>query len=205
MRRGPHRKKESNRAVRLCDGGEDTVDNAVADCITCHAEKSAIERLGSIGRNPLDSHLSRNAFKPQQPQQLIFGDGTPDCLKADATRCRSNVLVHNSVPMPVASIIDEPVPYDPKLAQGPYNLHDCADFYYIDAGVPLDDPCEALPYAGPSWYWHENAYAIGAMDDLRTAALTNTIHCTASGQPAINNRMFWQSPTHRLKTLSLQP
>ena len=87
-------------AVRLCDGGEDTVNNAVAKCTTCRAEKSDIERLGAIYRNPLESHLSRNAlesfFDAPKPQQLVFGDGTPDGLKVDAIRCRSNALVHNS-------------------------------------------------------------------------------------------------------------
>ena len=150
--------------IRICDGGADTVDNAVAKCITCHAEKSEIERLGAIYRNPLESHLSRNAlesfFDAPKPQQLMFGDGMLDCLKVDAIRCRSNALVHNTCPLPVASIIDEPVPYNHELAKGPYDLHDCADFYYIDAGAPLDDPCEALPYTGPNWYWQENAQHI---------------------------------------------
>ena len=155
---------EIDHIVRLCDGGEDTVANAVAKCITCHAEKSEIERLGAIYRKPLESHLSRNAlesfFDAPKPQQLVFGDGTPDCLKVDAIRCRSNALIHNTFPLPVASIIDEPMPYNPELAKNPYNLHDDADFYYIDAGEPLDDPCEALPYTGPNWYWRENAFHI---------------------------------------------
>ena len=60
----------------------------------------------------------------------MFGDGTLDCLEVDVIRCRSNALIHNSFPLPIASIID---------------LHDCADLYYIDAGEPLDDPFEALP------------------------------------------------------------
>ena len=88
----------------------------------------------------------------------MFGDGTLDCLKVDAIRCRSNALI--TLPLPVATIVDEPVQYDPSGAKDPFHLHDCADFYYIDAGQPHDDPCEALPYAGPKWYWHENVYAI---------------------------------------------
>ena len=52
------------------------------------------------------------------------------------------------------------MPYNCELATNAYDLHDCADFYYIDAGEPHDDPCEALPYAGPTWYWYENASAI---------------------------------------------
>ena len=82
----------------------------------------------------------------------MFGDGALDCLKVDAIRCRSNALIHNSFPLHVASTIDEPKGYDSTLAQHATDLHDCADFYYIDAGEPLDDPCEVLPYTGPNWY-----------------------------------------------------
>ena len=109
--------------------------------------------------------MSRNTLEalfdaPTKPQQLMFGDGALDCLKVDAIRCRSNALIHNSWPLPVASIIDEPKEYDYTLAEDATHLHDCADFYYIDAGEPLDDPFEALPYTGPNWYWHENAHHI---------------------------------------------
>ena len=98
-------------------------------------------------------------FDAPKPQQLVFGDGMPDCLKVDAIRCRSNALVHNTWPLPVASIVDEPVQYDP--ADAAYlNLQGCADFHYIDAGEPLGDPCDALPYTGPNWYWQANAAAI---------------------------------------------
>ena len=47
----------------------------------------------------------------------MFGDGASDCVKVDAIRCRSNALVHNSWPLPVASIIDAPKEYDYTLAE----------------------------------------------------------------------------------------
>ena len=98
----------------------------------------------------------------------MFGDGALDCLEVDDIRCRSNALIHNSWPLPVASIIDEPKEYDYTLAKDPYDLHGCADFYYIDAGEPLDDPFEALPYTGPNWYWHDNAHHIlGFLEDQK--------------------------------------
>ena len=166
---------EIDHQVRLCNGGGDTVGNAVAKCKTCHAEKSEIERLGAIYRKPLESHLSHNTlgsfFDAPKAQQLVFGDGMPDCLKMDAIRCRSNALVHNTFPLPVATIIDEPAPYDPKLAQGPYDVHGYANVYYIDAGAPLDDPCEALPYAGPNWYWHGNASHIPGYGRSKTGRI----------------------------------
>ena len=115
-------------------------------------------------RNPLESHLSTNVLEgfvdAPKAQQLVFGDGSEDCVKVDATRCRSNALIHNIRPLPVASIVDEIKPYDPRLAHDPYDLSVEADFYYIDAGEPLDDPLEALPYMGPNWYWCENVLAI---------------------------------------------
>ena len=58
----------------------------------------------------------------------MFGDATLDCLKVDAIRSRSNALIHNNFPLPVASIIDEPMPYDDELAKHPNDLHDFADF-----------------------------------------------------------------------------
>ena len=74
---------EIDHVVRLCDGGQDTCDNVVAKCKTCHAEKSEIERLGAIYRNPLESHLSRNAlesfFDAPKAQQLVVGGGMSDC------------------------------------------------------------------------------------------------------------------------------
>jgi hypothetical protein len=50
----------------------------------------------------------------------------------------------------VASIVDTAKEWDPGKP----------DFYYIDAGEPLDHPLEALPYLGPNWYCRENTQAI---------------------------------------------
>ena len=79
------------------------------------------------------------------------GDGTADCEKVDAIRCRRNALIHNTRPLPVASILGEIVLYDVAKAQDPYDLYGNPDFYYIDAGEPLDDPREALPYTRLNW------------------------------------------------------
>ena len=35
-----------------------------------------------------------------------------------------------------------------------------ADFYWIDAGEPLDDPLASLLYDGPNWYSRQRAMAI---------------------------------------------
>ena len=99
-------------------------------------------------------------FDAPKPQQLVFGDGTMDCVKVDAIRCRSNALIHHTLyPLPVASIVDDIELYDDSKVQGPRDLCGNADFYFIDAGEPLDNPLEALPYTGPNWYWRENAEA----------------------------------------------
>ena len=63
-------------------------------------------------------------------------------------------------PLPVARITDEIKPYGPDLAQNPLDFAVHADFYYIDAGEPLNHPLEALQYMEPNWYWCENAIAI---------------------------------------------
>ena len=62
-------------------------------------------------------------------------------------------MIHNICPLPVASIVDDIEMYDASKAQGPWDLYGKADFYFIDAGEPLDDPREALPHTGPNWYW----------------------------------------------------
>ena len=76
---------EIDHTIRLCDGGEDTINNAVAKCKTCHAERSETERLGAIYKKQLESRMSRNTlealFDAPKPQQLMFGDGALDCVK----------------------------------------------------------------------------------------------------------------------------
>ena len=88
----------------------------------------------------------------------MFGDGTEDCAMIDAIRCRPNALLKNQMPLPVASIVDTIKQCDSD------NWHSDdikkADFIYIDAGEPLDDPLEALPYLGPNWYSRPNAHCI---------------------------------------------
>ena len=168
---------ETDHVVRLCDGSEDSIDNSEAKCVTCHAENSEIERLGAVYRNPLASQLSIETlggfFDAPKPLQTVFGDGAEDCVKVDTIRCRSNALIHNLRPLPVASITDEIKPYDPKSAPNHKNFADDADFYYTDAGEPPDDPLEALPYMGPNWYWRENALASMNYGYSKQAGLSN--------------------------------
>jgi len=144
----------------LCEGGEDTLDNLQALCLTCHAQKSETERLGAVYRKPLYSDLSRDVleglFDAPKPKQLVFGDGHADCLEVDAIRCRTNALIKSEQRLPVANILDVLVPF---------NVDDtCSaldgDFFYINAGEPLDDPLEALPYLGPGWYSYQSARAV---------------------------------------------
>ena len=144
--------------VPLFDGGGDSLDNITAKCLACHGEKSETERLGAIYRNSLSSELSRDVlegfYNAPRPQQLVLGDGAEDCAVIDAIRCRSNALLKGDDPLPVASIVDKFEEWDSDKPD--YK----ADFYYIDAGEPLDDVLEALPYMGPNWYHRGNAHRI---------------------------------------------
>ena len=59
---------EIDHTIRLCDGGEDTINNAVAKCNTCHAEKSETERLGENYTKQLEVNY-RN-----QSETVTFGE-----------------------------------------------------------------------------------------------------------------------------------
>ena len=102
-------------------------------------------------------------FDAPKPKQVVVGDGTESCLKVDAIRCRSNALLKNIFPLPVASVVDEIQEYDPSISDNEFELSIEADFYFIDAGEPLDNVLDALPYMGPNWYWRQNADAIVAI------------------------------------------
>ena len=147
-------KYELDHAVQLCDGGGDDIDNLRALCPTCHADKSERERLGALYRTSLESHLSTEVleaiYDAPKPQQVVVGDGTESCLKVDAIRCRSNALLKNSCPLPVASVVDELQQYGPSISDDEFQLSTTADFYFIDAGEPLDNPLDALPHMGPT-------------------------------------------------------
>ena len=85
-----------------------------------------------------------------KPHQLVFGNGKKG-LGIDAVRCRTNALIKNERPFPVATVLD--VIEKPDMRSlGHYG----ADFYYVDAGPPIDDLLESLPYTGPAWYWCES-------------------------------------------------
>ena len=139
----------------LSDGGVDESSNMQCICLPCHAQKTNEERLGTLYTKPLYSRFNRDALEgfvaAPKPRQLVVGNGKNWCVEIDAVQCRSNALAKNTVPLPVFHIVDNFQPHEPGKA---------ADFYYIDAGLPLEDPVLSLPYFGPGWYWCENYMAI---------------------------------------------
>ena len=46
-----------------------------------------------------------------------------------------------------------------------------ADFYFIDAGEPLDGPLGSLLYSGPNWYSRERAIAIRTEGESKSGAI----------------------------------
>ena len=90
-------------------------------------------------------------FDAPKPQQLVFGDGENRCIEIDTIGCRVNALVKGDVPLPIANVTDTFAMYNPN---------EMADFYWIDAGAPLDDPLASLLYVGPNWYSRPRAMAI---------------------------------------------
>ena len=81
--------------------------------------------------------------------------GEERCIEIDTIGCRVNALVKGYVALPIANIVDTFEPYDAEQDEVAR-----ADFYYIDAGAPLDDPIASLLYHGPNWYSQERAMAI---------------------------------------------
>ena len=139
----------------LCEGGVDDVSNLQILCNDCHATKTVDERERYIHASPLESRMNRDLLEgflaAPKPQQLVWGDGADNCLQVDAIRCRTYALTKNDVALPVYSVLDELIAYEPGVS---------ADFYYIDAGDTLDTPSKMLPYTGPGWYWCENFSAV---------------------------------------------
>ena len=140
----------------LCQGGADDESNLHLLCITCHSEKSEIERLSGVHRRSLYSMLSRDVLEgfmaAPKPQQLVFGDGAKDCLEVDIIACRSSALTNMGIDLPVASVMDAIVPFKLRTTR--------PDFVFIDAGPPKENALEALPYMGTGWYHWLNAQAI---------------------------------------------
>ena len=186
---------EIDHIVRLCDGGDDSIDNVNAKCVACHAEKSEMERLGAVYRNPLESHLSTETLEvfldAPKPGQLMFGDGAEDCVKVDAIRCRVNALLHNTIPLPVASITDEITPYPADATQNPREFCVLAHYYYIDAGEPLDNPLEALPYMVPDGIGSKTPMPYLLLDMPRVAKLTRNIQPIHLLQAAPRRQIHW--------------
>ena len=80
----------------------------------------------------------------------------------DQIGSRSNALIKTVKNLPISRLLDEIVPIlwndenDDAVLEYIRNNH----FLFVNAGEPLGNPLEALPYMGPNWYWTENAEAI---------------------------------------------
>ena len=145
--------------MALLHGGADELKNLQILCIGCHGEKSEMERLGGIYRKSLYFELSREVLElfksAPKPRQLVWGDGTNDCVQIDVVACRRSALEYNTHPLPIASVVDRILTAEEWAVTAATSP--APDFVYIDAGEPLDDVEHALPYMGPGWYWRENA------------------------------------------------
>ena len=69
-------------------------------------------------------------------------------MEVDTIGCCVNALVKGDVPLPIANVADTFALYDPN---------EIADFYWIDAGAPLDDPLASLLSVGRNWYSRQRA------------------------------------------------
>ena len=130
----------------ISEDGQDSLDNLQALCVCCHGEKSERERLGAVYPRPLYSQMNRTVleslFDAPKPRQIVFGDGEERCIEIDTIGCRVNALVKGYVPLPIANVMDDIQPYDQEQDEITR-----ADFYFIDAGEPLDGPLESLLYS----------------------------------------------------------
>ena len=158
---------------RLADGGQDTEENIVALCLTCHQEKTTIENGSRLYHKSLYSTWNVDAQEgfvaAAKPQQLFFGDGKKADLEIDCIRSRPNALLENTAPLPVFTLVD-------TIQSGHRND---ADFYYIDAGDPVDEIREGAFYMGPHWYWKVNASAIMQFGRSKRGGITTSdVLCT---------------------------
>ena len=140
---------EFDHKIPLADGGGFGEDNIQALCPPCHAEKSNSERLTTFG-NAWYSELSQDVLEalvdPPKPQQLVFGNGTQNCIELDIVKCR-RYAIEKADALPVACILDDIKPFD-----GP------ADFVFIDAGEgDTSDYANFCAYQGPRWFTWELA------------------------------------------------
>ena len=168
-------KWEADHIIPLWQDGEDTIKNQEPLCLPCHDEKSENERLYQGAKKTIESTFSRNVLErfvaAPKPQQLVFGNGKEFSIEIDQVGARSNALT-TAAALPIFDILDEIKDFDQIHAEVDPNgvtknanelweeLYFEADFWYIDAGEPLDNPLAALPYMGPNWYWRQNANAI---------------------------------------------
>ncbi len=80
--------------------------------------------FASAWYSELSQDVLEGLLDAPKPQQLVFGDGTKNCLELDVVKCR-RYAIEKADGLPVACILDDIVPYS-----GP------ADFVFIDAGPP---------------------------------------------------------------------
>jgi hypothetical protein len=77
--------------------------------------------------------------------------------------------VENISSLPVFTLIDTIQP----------GYRNDADFYYIDAGDPVDKIREGAFYMGPKWYWKVNASAILRFGQSKRGKITTSdVLCT---------------------------
>lgn len=82
---------EFDHKTPLADGGGNGEENVQALCPPCHAEKSRSERLtsfGNAGYSELSQDVMEGLVAANKPQQLVFGNGTQNCLELDVVKCR---------------------------------------------------------------------------------------------------------------------
>jgi hypothetical protein len=164
-------KVEYDHKMPLADGGGHGEDNIQALCPPCHADKSRGERLTTFA-NAWYSELSQDVLEglldAPKPQQLVFGDGTKNCMELDVVKCR-RYAIEKADGLPVACILDSIVPYS-----GP------ADFVFIDAGPPdTTNYANFVAYQGPRWVTWELAMWI-VEQGVRSQTPITTDHFIAS-------------------------
>ena len=90
-------------------------------------------------RKPLYSELPRDVleglFDAPRPKQLVFGDGTPDCLEVDIIGCRPNALIKGEVCLPVADVTHKIEPFEVNCER---YQRDGA-LFYISVGEPIGE------------------------------------------------------------------
>ena len=141
----------------VADGGGNGPDNIQAICLPCHQDRSRAQRLTTFAAgyySELSTDVCEAILDAPKPQQLVFGDGTKRCIELDVVKCRRWAIEKAEVPLPIACVLDDIVPWGPLRQLGGTG----PDFIYIDAGAPdRDDHANFAAYQGPRWYTRELA------------------------------------------------